>query len=309
MSSMSGSDAYAIFVRTVELGSFAAVAVETALTPSAVSKLIQRMEDRLGVKLLHRTTRRLVLTQEGETYLAHCRLILAAIETAEADVTASRGRPRGQIRVNTGTAFAKHRLIPLLPEFSRRYPEITLELSITDRRIDPIADQIDVTVRVGPLSDSPLRARRIGTVGRIITASPAYLQRHGRPMRPSDLLQHNCLVLTGFARLAAWPMIEAGALKLIPVKGSLTCDSADALLDLAVAGYGIVRLGDFLGEDAIASGALVSLLDSCHEADAQPITALILPGRQALPRVRAFVDFLGDAMGERQKLPTAVPGL
>ncbi len=299
MALMSGSGDYAIFVRTVELGSFASAAVETGLSPSAVSKLILRMEDRLGVKLLHRTTRRLVLTQEGETYLAHCRLILAAIETAEADVTASRGQPRGLIRVNVGTAFAKHRLIPLLPEFSARFPEITLELSITDRRIDPIADQIDVTVRVGPLGDSPLLARRIGTVERIITASPVYLERHGKPTRPSDLLHHNCLVLTGFARLAEWPMIDDGARTLIAVKGTLTCDSADALLDLAVAGFGIVRLGDFLGEEALATGALVRLLDDCHEPDAQPINALILPGRQALPRVRAFIDFLAEAMAKR----------
>ncbi len=285
------------FVRTVDLGSFAAVAEERGLTPSAVSKIISRIEDRLGVKLLHRTTRRLVLTQEGETYVVHARRILAAIEAAEAEVTSSRGRPRGHIRVNTGTAFAKHRLIPLLPAFTERYPEITIDLSVSDRRIDAIAEQIDITVRVGPLGDSPLIARRIGTVHRIITASPEYLARLGTPQSIEDLGQHNCLVLAGFARLAEWPLRDAaGERRLVRVKGSLTCDSADALLDLAVRGYGIVRLGDFLGEEGLVDGRLVRVLDHCHDSDPQPITALMLPGRQSLPRVRAFVEYLADGL-------------
>jgi DNA-binding transcriptional LysR family regulator len=153
------ADELSIFVRTVDLGSFAAVASETGLTPSAISKIISRIEDRLGVKLLHRTTRRLVLTQEGETYLTHGRQILAAVEVAEAEVTASRGKPRGLIRINTGTAFAKHRLIPMLPAFTAQFPDISVELSISDRRIDAIAEQIDATIRIGPLSDSPMIAR------------------------------------------------------------------------------------------------------------------------------------------------------
>ncbi len=285
-----------IFVRSIERGSFAAVAGETGLSPSAVSKIISRLEDRLGVKLMHRTTRRLVLTQEGETYLDHARRILAAIEAAEAAVTAARGLPRGLIRINTGTAFAKHRLLPVLPAFTKAYPDIQFELTISDQRIDAVAAQVDVTVRVGPLDDSQLIARQIGTVKRIITASPAYLKRSGLPRCPADLAKHNCLVLSGFTRLAEWPLIEDGRRKLFRVSGSLKCDSADMLLDLAVAGYGIVRLGEFLGEEAIAQGRLVRLLEDVHEADPQPISALMLPGRAALPRVRAFIDFLVDRL-------------
>lgn len=294
---MASTDDLTTFVRTIDLGSFAAVAAEGGLTPSAVSKIVSRLEDRLGVKLLHRTTRRLVLTQEGETYLAHARRILAAVETAEAEVTASRGRPRGHIRVNSGTAFVKHRLIPLLPAFATLYPEISIELSVSDRRIDAVAEQVDLTIRVGPLGDSPLIARRIGTVYRVIVASPAYLARHGTPETSADLARHNCLVLSGYARLAEWPLRDAkGERHLVPVKGSLTCDSADALLDLAVRGYGIVRLGDFVSAQALANGELVRLLEHCHDRDPQPMTALILPGRQALPRVRAFVDFLAERL-------------
>jgi DNA-binding transcriptional LysR family regulator len=235
-----------LFVSVVETGSFAAAAQAAGLTPSAASKAITRMEDRLGVRLLQRTTRRLALTQEGETMLARGKEILAAIEAAEAEVTQNRGRPRGLVKINTGTAFAKHRLAPVMTEFHLRYPDIALELSISDRRVDVIAEQADIAIRTGPLGDSTLVARRIGSMQRVICASPDYLRRHGRPQKPHDLMNHNCLVLAGFSRLAQWPMQENGQTVLMTVKGSVTADSADLLLDMALAGLGIVRFGDFL---------------------------------------------------------------
>ncbi|MEP6837333.1 MAG: LysR family transcriptional regulator [Bradyrhizobium sp.] len=286
------SDDLAVFVRTVDLGSFAAVGAEFELTASGVSRIVTRLEGRLGAKLLHRTTRRLVLTQEGETFLVHARGILAAVEAAEADVASIHGRPRGPIRINSGTAFAKNRLARLLPQFMSQYPEITVELSVSDHRIDPIADQIDVTIRVGPLPDSDLVAVRLGEVRRIIAGSPQYLARYGVPEHAADLVRHNCLRLSGFSRLAQWPMFEQGKRVMIPVRGSIRSDSADFLLDLALAGAGLVRLGDFLGEAALRDGKLVALLSHCHDPDPQPITALILPGRQTISRVRAFVDLL-----------------
>ncbi len=282
----------ATFVSVVETGSFSAAAEASGQTASAISKAITRMEDRLGVKLLERTTRRLALTQEGETMLARGRDILAALESAEAEVTANRGKPRGLVRLNTGTAFAKHRLAPAMPIFRERYPDITLELSISDRRIDVIAEQVDIAVRTGPLGDSTLIARRIGSMRRVICASPDYLRRHGRPDTPADLMQHNCLILAGFSRLAQWPMLVDGRVTLMSVKGSITSDSADLLLDLALAGVGIARFGDFLAETAIGDGRLVALLPEHHVSDPQPISALMPPGRQDLPRVRAVVEFL-----------------
>jgi DNA-binding transcriptional LysR family regulator len=282
----------AFFARTVDLGTFAAVGAEAGLTASGVSRIVTRLESRLGAKLLHRTTRKLVLTQEGETFLAHARNILAAVEAAEAAVASAHGRLRGHLRLNTGTAFARYKLARLLPEFSERYPEITIDLSVSDRRIDPIADQIDITIRVGPLADSELIAVRLGDVRRVIVASPLYLERHGKPATAADLLQHNCLLLSGFSRLAQWPMFDGGSRIMMTPRGNITSDSAEVLLDLALAGTGIVRLGDFLGAEALAKGQLVSLLSDCHDDDPQPITALILPGRQTLPRVRALLDFL-----------------
>jgi len=281
-----------LFVRVAERGSFAAVALEIGLTASGVSKSITRLEDRLGVKLLHRTTRKLVLTQEGETYLGRAREILAAIEAAEADVSALRGRPQGLLRINTGTAFAKYRLAPLLLGFREAYPHIDLALSVSDRRIDPIAEQVDITVRVGPLDDSDLIARPVGIVRRVIAASPTYLARHGTPQHPSDLRAHNCLLLKGFSEQARWPMVERGQKSTVAVSGNIQCDSADLLTDFALAGLGIVRFGDFLGEAAVAEGRLIPLLTTYHDPTPTPITALVLPGRNALPRVRAFLDYL-----------------
>jgi DNA-binding transcriptional LysR family regulator len=275
----------AFFARTVDLGTFAAVGAEAGLTASGVSRIVTRLESRLGTKLLHRTTRKLVLTQEGETFLAHARSILGAVEAAEAAVASAHGRPRGHLRLNTGTAFSRYKLARLLPE-------LTIDLSVSDRRIDPIANQIDVTIRVGPLAHSELIAARIGEVRRVIVASPRYLERHGTPVTAADLLKHNCLLLSGFARLAQWPMFEDGNRIMMTPKGNITSDSAEVLWDLALAGIGIVRLGDFLGAEALAKGQLVSLLSDCHDDDPQPITALILPGRQTLPRVRALLDFL-----------------
>ena len=213
---------------------------EVELTAS-VSRARHRLERRIGAKLLHRTTRRLVLTQEGEAFLVHARGILATLEAAEADVASIHGRPRGHLRINSGTAFARHRLARLLPQFMERFPEITVDLSVSDYRIDPIADQVDVTIRVGPLGDSGLIAVRLGEVRRIIAGSPDYLDRHGVPAQPADL-GHNCPQLTGFSRLVQWPMFEQGKRIMVPVD---RFDSADFLLNLALAGAGLCDLATF----------------------------------------------------------------
>ncbi|MEJ1160991.1 LysR family transcriptional regulator [Prosthecomicrobium sp. N25] len=291
------TDAIATFVRVVELGSFAAAAAERGLTASGVSRTVSRLEDRLGVRLLQRTTRRLALTPEGETMLARGREILAAVEAAEAEVMAARGHPRGLVRVNTGTAFARHRLAPILPAFHERYPDVSIELSVADRRVDIIGEQIDVAIRTGPLDDSTLVARRLGSATRVITASPAYLARHGVPRTPADLARHTCLRLTGYSRLAEWPLRVGGTVVPVKVSGAVTSDSADAILDMTLAGLGISRLAGFILEDAIAAGRLVPLLVDHHVSEEVPITALMPPGRQALPRVRALVDFLVETAG------------
>lgn len=282
----------AAFVRVLERGSFAAVASEKGYTSSGVSRMISRLEESLGTKLLFRSTRQLSLTPEGEAFLPHARRILEVIETAGAELSKTAGLPRGHIRLNCGTAFANHKLAPILPQFRELYPDISLDISVTDQRIDPVTEQADVTVRVGDMPDNSLVSIPLGTVARVIAASPAYVVRNGEPQRAKDLLQHDCLLLSGFPQQATWSFREKGKSVEVAVKGSLTSDSAETLLRAALAGVGIIRLGDFLGAEALASGHLLPILGNSHFQMEQPIRALVQPGRQSVPRIRALLDFL-----------------
>ena len=282
----------AIFIRVLELGSFVAAANETGYTSSGVSRMISRLEHSLEAKLLYRSTRQLSLTPEGEAFVIHARNILSSVETAEAEISTTAEHPRGHLRINCGTAYANHKLTPVLPEFSNLYPDITIDVSVSDRRINPITEQADITIRVGALLDSDLVAIPLGSVKRIIAASPGYISKHGAPEQPCDLAKHSCLLLSGFPYQANWPFVLKGERIDIAVKGRMTSDSAEALLRAAVAGLGIIRLGDFLGAEALASKQLVPVLDDYHVQDPQPISALIPSGRQSVPRVRALLDFL-----------------
>lgn len=289
------SDDIALFTLVVERGSFASAAAETGQTASAVSRAISRLEDKLGVRLLERTTRRLALTAEGESLIAHGEGILAAIEAAEVDVTAASGRPRGRVRVSLGSALARHPFAAALGDFTARYPDIRLELMITDRRADLIGEQIDVAIRTGPLADSSLIARRIGESRRVICASPDYLARNGVPETPEDLRHHNCMTIVGHSYLSEWPMRDAaGVVRDVTVRGAMVTDSALMLRDMAVAGVGIVRLAEFVISDAIADGRLVPLLVDHHVDEPFPIWAVTPPGRRSTPRVRAFIDFAAE---------------
>lgn len=281
-----------VFVEVADRNSFAAVADQMGYSSSGISRMISRLEDSLGAKLFYRSTRRLSLTPEGEVFLAYAREILSTLEAAEADVSKTLGRPRGHVRVNCGTALAHYKLAQILPAFLEEYPDISLDLSVNDRRIDPISEQIDITLRVGSLEDSDLVAIRLGTVKRVIAASPDYLAEHGTPRHPDELIHHNCLLLTGFPGQAVWPMKPGRKPAGIAVTGSFSSDSAEALLKAAVSGAGIIRLGDFLGEEALASGQLVPVLADWQDETQQPITALVLPGRHTIPRIRALLDFL-----------------
>lgn len=284
------------FVRVAERGSFAAAATDLGLTPSALSKLVTRIEDRLGVRLLTRTTRKLALTAEGELFVARSREILASIEAAEAEVTAASEQPRGHLRVSVGTAIAKQILGPALPVFLDRYRDITVELHVSDRQVDLVAEQIDVAIRSGALGDSTLVARKVAEATRVICASPGYLAQHGAPRVPADLLQHNCLTLPGPA-WSRWPFHTHEGINRLEVSGSFISDNADLLLDVAVAGLGIARLADFMVARAVQQGALVPLLTDSHVPETFPIHALTGPGRHRAPRIRAFVDFLAGQFG------------
>ena len=224
---MESSLAMLAFVRAVECNGFTPAAHDLGVTPSAVSKLVTRLERRLGVRLLQRSTRRLALTAEGELYFERVRRIVGEIADAESDVMRFSGAPRGRVRISVGTAFATYALVPALSEFMARYPEITLDLVVSEYAIDLVEAGIDLAIRVGPLGDVNLAARRIGDLERVISAAPGYLERHGVPRKPDDLARHNCLTLPGIAGQSEWPFRGPGGVRTVAVKGNITVNNAE----------------------------------------------------------------------------------
>jgi DNA-binding transcriptional LysR family regulator len=280
------------FVRAMTLGGFSAAARDLSLTPSAVSKLVTRLEDRLCVRLLNRTTRKLSLTAEGAAYLERARRIVAEIEDAEAELAGFRKRPKGLFRINVLVAFGRSQLIRVLPKFLERYPEIQLELNLADPRVDLVEKGVDLAIRLGRLDDSSLVARKICDVERIICAAPSYLARHGTPRRLEDLAEHNCMWMSGFPALRRWPFDTRQGRRVVEVSGNVAASDGEALLDLAIAGVGIVRLADFVAGPQIAKGLLQPILTDTHHVEPIPLNAVYAHGRHRSPKVAAMVDFL-----------------
>jgi DNA-binding transcriptional LysR family regulator len=243
------------FVRAVETGGFSAAARELGLTPSALSKLVTRLEDRLGARLLQRTTRRLQLTAEGEAFYARARPILKAMDEAEAEVTEAGASPRGLLRLHCGSTFGMHQLAPAIPRFQARHPGGRIDITISDERLDMMQEGVDLAIRIGPLDESSLVARRICNLERVICASPAYLERHGTPRTPDDLQRHNCLWITSLPALRRWPFDTDDGIRVVHVDGNVVTNNAETVLQLAVAGVGVTRLSDVVVADAIRAGA------------------------------------------------------
>ena len=286
-----------VFVRAIERGTFAGAAGDLGLTPSAVSKLVARLEARLGVRLVNRTTRKLSLTGEGETYFhSGCRLI-EAVDSLEHEVAASGGHPRGLLRINTALSFGVQHLAPALIEFHRRYTDVRVSVSLTERPVDLHAEQIVVAVRVAPLSDAHLMSRKIGEVGRVICASPRYIDQFGEPKSRADLTQHRCIAFTAPGR-GRWPFRTADrSVEYLEVAGIFASDNQECILQLALQGAGIARLGDYLVARPLRDGRLVALLADEHDPERTPAYAVFAPGAQKVPKVRVFLDFLTESFG------------
>lgn len=282
-----------IFVRVVEAGGFSAAARALGMTPSAVSKLVARLEDRLGARLFRRTTRKLSLTQEGETFYRHGAQIVVEIAEAERAVTDMGQTARGTLRVNAAVNFGHHQIEPILPEFLARYPEMRIDLTLSDSYANLVEEEIDVAIRAGHLTDSSLVARKLCDTRRVIVATPDYLARHGTPRAPEDLTRHNCV---RFGRqqphLNNWPFNGPKGRYAIPVDGNVVANNGETVVQLALHGIGVARLAEFAVGPAVRRGMLVSLLAETHHDDRMPISAVYLPTKQAQPKVRAFVDFL-----------------
>ena len=233
-----------VFAAVAEEGSLSAAARALELTPSAVSRIISRTEQRLGARLLLRTTRAITLTAEGEAYLRGARRILADMAEVE-EAIADQSVPKGRLRVSAALVHGRMAIVPLVAAFSARYPSITVDLALGDEVVDILGGQADVALRFGHLPDSPLTARRLGETAQVVVTSPEYLQRHGTPQRPEDLLQHNCLRFNFHRAEPNWPFIHDGNEFSVKVSGNIECSSGEALAQLARVGAGIARIGEF----------------------------------------------------------------
>ncbi len=286
----------AVFAQVVEAGSLSAAARALGLTPSAVSRSLARTEQRLGTRLLLRTTRAITLTAEGEAYLRAARRILADLAEVE-EAIADQGVPRGRLRVSAALGHGRMTIVPLVAAFSARYPHIVVDLALGDEVVDILAGQADVAIRFGQLADSPLTARPIGVTGQVVVASPAYLARQGTPQVPEDLLRHNCLRFNFRRAEPDWPFQRDGQVFSLKIAGNIECNSGEALAQLAREGAGIARIGAFSVVDDLHSGALVPLLEAWNPGDQEPIHAVFVGGSAMPARVRLFVDFLVERLG------------
>lgn len=287
-----------IFATVVGEGSFSAAGRRLDLTPSAVSRVIDRLEERLGVRLLLRSTRALTLTAEGHAYLCGARRILSDLDDVEREV-ADQGAPRGRLRISAALSHGRLCVVPLLGAFAERYPQILVDISLTDALVDVAAGQADVAVRFGPLADSPLTARKLGETRRVIVAAPDYLARRGTPLVPEDLEHHNCLNFNFRRAEPIWPFRKDGRDYALSVAGNIEANNGETLGQLAAAGVGITRVGAFSVADEVESGRLVPILEEFNPGDVEVIHALFVGGINMPARVRVFVDFLVERLGRR----------
>jgi DNA-binding transcriptional LysR family regulator len=287
------------YVRSVELGSFSAAARELKLTPSGVSKLVSRLERVLKARLLHRTTRRVAPTPEGELFLERCRRVLAELDDAENEVGRVRDRPRGRLRMHVGVGFAVHQVVPALPRFLARYPEVLVDLIVEDRPVDLAREGVDISVRPGPLSDGAVVARKLFGFERVVCAAPGYLRRHGTPRTPQDLAAHRCIVVSGFPGRGEWPFDTPAGRQVISIQPAMRVNNADSVLDLGLMGAGIIRLNEFIVAEAFRARQLLPILTDFRADEEVDMLALYPRERHRLPRVAAMLDFLAESFASR----------
>jgi DNA-binding transcriptional LysR family regulator len=297
------------FIKTANFGSFTAAAKQLGITPAAVSKNVQRLEDELGVRLFQRTTRQLSLTEEGQILFERCREPMDDLERAAAAITDYRNAVAGTLRVSCTTAFGRRMLAPWLPEFLERYPQLEVEIAIDDRFSDLIAEGYDVAIRGGNLPDSNMVARRLMDITAGVFGSPDYFRRYGLPRTPEDLKKHNCIALrmSGTNRLLPWEFEKDGILLTPEVHGTLIVNDAEAILEAVSRGHGIALLSDLLVKLDPRGANLVRVLGD-YRFPPRGLYACY-PNRKHLPRkIKAFIDFLVEKLERPAKPGVSPPG-
>jgi len=283
-----------IFLRVSETQNFSLTARNLDVDPSTISKVIQRLEDRLGVRLFHRTPRALTLTQEGERFLHGAQRVIATLEDADRSFARCRSQALGTLRVNSTPAFSRNRLAPLMPEFAALHPGVKVEFMLTANVPDILEQQIDVSIQSGPIADSTLMAKRVATARWLLCASPSYLAAAGTPATAQDLAGHNCLNFMPGSFRSRWPL--AGCERPFEAKGNMLANNGDMLCALARAGMGIARLADYHAQDDLDNGRLVALAEALAPSPPEPLYAVYAGKRHLSARVQVFLDFLAEKL-------------
>ncbi len=281
----------AAFVRAVDLGSFTAAAAALRISPQMVAKHVAALEDRLGARLLNRTTRKQSLTELGRAYCERCRLILAEAEAADTLAQDVRASPRGRLRVNAPVTFGVHSLMPLVTRYLRAHPEVQVDLTLSDRLVDPVEEGYEAVIRLGPVADTVLVARPLAPYRLVACASPAYLKQHGAPAHPTDLAGHECL---GFAHWSGalarrWQFTRDGRRFDAEAGGRLQVNNGAALLRAALDGYGIALGAEAAVRENLAAGRLLRVLPG-YDGPCRPMHLIFAADRRPTPKLRRFID-------------------
>jgi len=284
----------AVFVKVVDASSFAAAARHFGMSPAMVSKHVQTLEERLGVRLLNRTTRRVSATEVGQNYYERCLRILTDLDEAERAAGDLQTAPRGLLRVTAPVSFGMRHLAPAIADYLIAYPDVAIDLSLDDPYVDLVEERFDLAIRVGQLADSSLMARKLCTVAMVVCASPAYLAAHGAPRTPSDFSDHDCLVYTYSTQQSMWRFFDrSGTEHLVRISGRFLANNGDALRALAVNSVGIIFTPDFIVDEDVRTGRLVPLLQDYTTLET-PVHAVFPHGRYLSAKTRTFIDFIAS---------------
>jgi DNA-binding transcriptional LysR family regulator len=281
-----------VFVKAADAGSFAAASSTLGLSAQMIAKHVAHLEDRLGARLLNRTTRRQSLTEMGTIYYQRCKTILEEVDAADSLAAELQAMPRGQLRISAPATFGAHRLAPMITRYLRTYPDVEIDLALTDRSVDLIEEGFEVAFRIGPLPDSRLKARALAPYRLVACASPQYLEEHGVPQHPADLAQHECLGYAYWSRPVEreWRFTRQGEAHIASVHSRLNINDAKALWSAAIDGFGIVLGPEIALQECLANGSLIRVMPD-YEGPSRAMHLLFSPDKRQTPKLRSFIDF------------------
>lgn len=294
---MNKLQAMEVFVQVVDAGGFTRAAENMQLPKATVSTLVQALESALAVKLLHRTTRQVSVTSDGAAYYERCLRILSDVREAEESLSNNRASPSGRLRVDVSTGMANDLIIPALPDFFQRYPDIRLDLGCSDRAVDLIEEGIDCAIRGGNLPDSALIARRIGVLHFVTAATPGYLDKHGRPKHPSDLANHRCVnyFSSKTGKTMDWDFVRGDETIFIPVPSCLAVNDSTVYTTAGLQGLGLIQMASYKIEPLVLSGQLELVLED-WTSEPMPINIVYPENRHLSAKVRVFVEWVADLL-------------